>query len=382
LGLVDFKQKVGLKDQESSHDEWQKEARKLELQGKKEQADDIRKNILKVEEVPWPVTNAAKFEELKVQALDPNNYNKKAKDLLYEYALMYYETNVFGKLIALKYRKAESWQRDGISRIERKYNEYFKDNVNSIRSKVRKYGPDYRTEFNLTPLMMCTLGGSLESINFLLEMGANTKLRDNLGRQAFQITLLKSYQDQKYATKVLDKVYEKLKPDSLRVKVHRRLVKLNPHQMEFFMLNYMIALLREITTYKIMRDLPGFQTADFLKSIEHYSNNIMPAYRKKRSYVSSFLSKNEISRKDRYNKHLFFRIRHGYYVINPALEIENNEGEWENIYDLTRVMALKESENENMKNFAEYIEKIRKIVLQEYEAASLAVEKGRQVSDL
>ena len=110
LGLVDFRQHVNIKDQSSSLEDWQREARKLELQGKKEQADDIKKNILKVEGVPWEVTTAAKFEELKKQALDPDIYNKKAKDQLYEYALMYYEMSIFPRLIALKYRKAESWR--------------------------------------------------------------------------------------------------------------------------------------------------------------------------------------------------------------------------------------------------------------------------------
>jgi len=369
LGLVDFKQNVGLKDQTSSMEEWQKEARKLELQGKKEQADDIRKNILHVETVPWEIITASKFAELKKQALDPDNYNKKEKDLLYEYALMYYEVNVFSKLIELKYRKAESWKRDGISRIERKYNEYFQDKLASVQSKLRKYGPDFRTEFNLTPLMMSTLGGSLNTINFLLEVGANTKLRDNLGRQAFQIALLKSYQDKKYATNILGKVYTKLQPDSLRVKIHRKLIKIHPKQMEFFMLNYMIALLREITTHKIQHSVSGFEAADFVNSVEHYSSQVMADYRKKRTYISSFLSKNEIYRNDKYNKQIFIRIRRGYYLINPILEVENDEGEWQNIYEVTGVADLKNSENSTFRYLGEYIEQIRKTVQKQFEAA-------------
>ena len=359
LGLTDFKQNVGLKDQSSSQEEWSQEARKLELQGKKEQADEIRKNILRTTEVPWEVITADKFTELKQQALDPDNYNKKAKDLLYEYALMYYETNVFSRLIELKYRKAESWERDGISRIERKYNDFFNDKLKNVQNSIRKYGLDYRTEYNLTPLMMSTLGGSLDIINFLLAAGANTKLRDNLGRQAFHIALLKSYQDEKYAAKILGKVYHKLKPAGVRVKVRNKLIKLSPQQSEFFMFNYMFDLLREITTFKIQSDMPGFETADFLKTYEHYADSIIPEYRKKRSYISSILSKNEIDRDDKYNKQLFFRIKRGYYIINPILEVENDNGEWENIYDLTRVTELKVSEDRNMRHFGEYLARTR-----------------------
>lgn len=74
-------------------------------------------------------------------------------------------------------------------------------------------------------------------------------------RQAFQIALLKSYQDEQYAKKLIGLVYHRLRPESLRVKTGNRLVKLSSHQMEFFMLNFMIALLREITTFKIQEDL-------------------------------------------------------------------------------------------------------------------------------
>ena len=380
LGLTDFKQKVGIRDQTSSLEEWQKEARKLELQGKTEQADDIRKNILKVEEVPWEVITTDKLEELKERGLDPNNYNKKAKDLLYEYALMYYETSIFPQLIQLKYRKAESWERDGVSRIERKYHDFYKDNVKSIETKVRKYGPDFRTEYNLTPLMMSSLGGSLKCLDFLLENGAKTHYRDNLGRQAFQITLLKSYQDKKYASNILDQVYDKIRPKSLRVKVHRRLYILHPRQMEYFMFNYMVALLQEIISNKGAHDAPGFQTADFLKSIEHYSHKIMPDYRKKRSYVSSFLSKNEAYRQGNYNKHLFMRIMHGYYLINPILEVENDQGEWTNIYDLTRVLEQKDGVHSNFNILVKHITKAKKDLTTRYEVEYEMKLKGNEVA--
>jgi ATP-dependent exoDNAse (exonuclease V) beta subunit len=40
---------------QSTLEDWQKEARKLELQGKQEQAEAIRRTILKQTPVPWPV---------------------------------------------------------------------------------------------------------------------------------------------------------------------------------------------------------------------------------------------------------------------------------------------------------------------------------------
>lgn len=358
LGLTDFQEQVKVRDQSSSLEEWQKEARRLELQGKKEQADDIRKQILQTQEAPWEVITAAGFEKLKAEALDPESYNKKAKDALYEYALVYYETSIFPRLAELKYRKAEDWEREGFSRMERRFPAFFKDDVKQVESQVRKYGPDFRNPFNFTPLMMATLGGSIGIINFLLNLGADPMLKDNFGRQAFQIALLKSYQDKQYATKLIGQVYHRLRPEGLRVKTGNRLAKLSSHQMEFFMLNFMIALLREITTFKIMTDLPGFETADFLAAVTHYPGQVMPEYRKQRPYISSILAKNEVFRQDPYNRQLFLRIRRGYYIINPLLEIEY-EGEWRNIYDLTHTSELEQSTDLQMRNFGQYLRKAR-----------------------
>lgn len=61
--------------------------------------------------------------------------------------------------------------------------------------------------------------------------------------------------------------------------------------MEYFMLNYMLALLSEIITYKALQDFLGFETADFIQAVSRYPNSIMPEYRRQRLYMSSILSK-------------------------------------------------------------------------------------------
>ncbi len=359
LDLVEFKDQVKVEDQRSSDEEWQKEARRLELQGKKEQAENIRKQILHTEEVPWEVITSTKLEILKSKALDPENYNKKAKDILFEYALIYNEIDVFPQLVELKYRKAENWAQKGFQRIELKYEPFFADKVTQVSVQLRKYGPDFRNPFNFTPLMMAAMGGSPQLIDHLLEIGADPQLKDNLGRQAFQIALWKSYLDHNYIRTALVKVYKRLQPDAIKVKFRNRLIKLNSNQMEFFMLNFMIALLKEITTFKIQVDLPGFESVDFVETLTHFPERIMPEYRKRRQYISSILAKNEIFRDDPYNRQLFFRIRRGYYIINPLLEVEF-EGKWHNIYDLMQTMKMENSEDEYIQEFGKYLRGVRK----------------------
>ena len=60
---------------------------------------------------------------------------------------------------------------------------------------------------------------------------------------------------------------------------------------------------------------------EFLYYITYMPSSILADYRKKRSYVNSILAKNEITRKDKYNKKLFIRKSRGCYALNPKLKI-------------------------------------------------------------
>ena len=51
----------------SSREDWQREAHRLELQGKQEQAEAVRTTILKEIPVSWPVFDEARLRELLVK---------------------------------------------------------------------------------------------------------------------------------------------------------------------------------------------------------------------------------------------------------------------------------------------------------------------------
>ena len=72
-------------------EEWRQEARRLELQGKQEQADAIRTQILKLKPVPWEVLHGETLRALERQAFESDD--KQAKLLLFEYALVYQDRN-------------------------------------------------------------------------------------------------------------------------------------------------------------------------------------------------------------------------------------------------------------------------------------------------
>lgn len=344
LELADFKNKVGMKDQSSSLEEWQQEARRLELQGKQEQADDIRKTILRTQPVPWEVITPKKLGELRAEALDPARFNKKAKDTLYEYALFYDEEPTFQALAELNYKRAADWQKSGADYMRRLLNDYLKDDVSAIRQQVQKYGPDFRNKSNFTPLMLAALVGAADIIAFLARLGADLELVDNYGRNAFRIALLKAYQDPQFAGEKLPVIYHLLEPDSIKVRADGKMIKIGTQQAEFWMFNLALAITRELVVHKSEHGLPSLESADFLSAAEHYPLRILPEYRRKRAYISSILSKNEVNRDDKYNKKLFVRVRHGYYLPNPLLEIQVGES-WVNAYELLNIAAMKTEAN-------------------------------------
>jgi hypothetical protein len=345
LELTHFQEQVNLKEEQSSQDEWQREASRLEKQGKQEQAEAIRKKVLKLQPVPWEIITRDKLLQLKQDALNPGHFNKKAKDRLFEYSLFYGEVGNFPLLANLNYKRAERWEQEQSSLERKHFAEYAQDKLKALLPKLEKWGLDYRNEFNLTPFMLAVSYGADEITQYLLENGAKTEVRDNYGRSPLQIALNKSYLDERYKNKVVNRFYPQLSQESLRVKVEGRLVKLDSHQAEYLMLQYMIAVLRPhiqlgLTGSFIDRSYPSFQSADFIAFFEGLSLQVVPEYRRKRPYISSILSKNEVSRDDKYNKMLFLRTRTGHYIPNPSMELAV-EDEWVNLYELINIEELK-----------------------------------------
>lgn len=364
LGLTNVSQQTSLKGQVSSHDEWQQEARRLELQGKKDQAEAIRQQILKIQPVPWPVVTFDALGELSRDALDPDHFNKKAKDLLFEYALYYHETGYFRRLSELKYRPADRWEQEMKGLARRRFPEYASDNLKALLPKLERYGPHFRNELNLTPYMVAVNFGAENILQYLGENGADITLSDNYGRNALQMAVLKVYTGEPTYKKAFARLFGRLKGSSLSVKADNRLIKLGSHQAEYFMLHFMLAVLRPHVMkglaprrfyYGGNQDTPTFQTKDFISFYEGMPETVLPGFRAKRAYISSILAKNEINGGDRYNKRLFVRVQQGHYLPNPSLEISVGR-DWVNAYDLIGLDELLSDYAHAMTGYVEVIQ--------------------------
>ena len=364
LGLKASEGPLELAEQGSSLESWRQEARLLELQGKQEQAEEIRREILKIKEVPWEVLKGERLKGLEHRALAEND--KSAKLLLFEYALVYGDRSRLNALAESGFKPATRPEK-GLKLLNQKY--FFPYDVrkpDAMLREVEGFGVDFRNPFNQTPLMLAARFGKEEHVERLVEMGADTGLVNNVGLNAFQTALEQACLDPDYAEKKLGTVYETLEPQELVIQVGGRLRKLDNHLMEFLMLNLMMTMFYTRLGENVAKG-GAFSSGDFVEVLGHFPDEVVPARRKKRAYISSILAKNEVGRDDPYNRLLFYRVKHGHYIINPKLSVWV-EGEWRNIYDLLSLDALGYRRNEEDDAFADRFNAFREGQLEQFGA--------------
>ena len=314
--------------QESSIADWQKEMQRLELQGKQSQAEEIKVTILVSKTVPWQVMFAKDLCELKIKALDQNNTDKKARLLLFEHALAYNDQGLLTSLKKLNFMPALKIQKS-MALLERSYfMGYAGSNYTAVFKQTDNYGIDFRNQFNQTPLMIASCFGNANLVKELLDRGSNLHLTDNYSHNAWQISLRKAFVNPNFAKQKLAAIYNLLNPGEINLQINNQLVKLVDQHMEFFLVNAIIVMMISKDKY-----IAAFKVDHFLLPLQNFPKNIIPARRKQRAYISSILAKNEIYRQDLYNHKLFVRIKLGWYILNPELQVKTVNG-WQNIYNL------------------------------------------------
>ncbi|WP_295585439.1 ankyrin repeat domain-containing protein [uncultured Lamprocystis sp.] len=332
LGLTEIHQKVDdVEEQRSSLEEWRREAHRLELQGKDEQAAEIRNQILKQQQVPWTVLRGEALSTLREQALVKGD--KKARIALMEYALVYRDQRLLNTLNQAGLQAARHPDKAWPTLEKKYYLLYGLKNPGGVLREADKYGVDFRNCFGQTPLMIASRTGNADLIEQLLARDADLSLTDGNGLNAFQIALDRACADERFARTRLPAVFERLAPASIDIQVDGRLVKLDRRLMEYLMLSIALVLFYQRLGENWVARRKLLTAVDFAEVLDHFPESVVPARRKKRPYVSSILSKNEASREGPYNRKLFTRLQHGQYLINPRLALRM-EGDWRGIYDL------------------------------------------------
>jgi hypothetical protein len=271
---------------------------------------------------------------------------------------MYSVPRLFPKLAALQFSPALRAESERAA-IENKYNQDCRGAHLVLNQKIERYGVDFRNPLNQTPLMVAARTGLKDLVRDLVVQGANTQARDNWGRVPLQIALRQAYSRPDYARSAIGEIYPLLAPSALKVRTGGRLVKLDSHVMEFFLLHSMVALFEDVVRRKVQVSFPAFETGDFVSALEPFPMNVIPEHRRRRPYLSSVLARNELHRDDPCNRQLFLRVSHGFYVPNPAMDIEI-ENAWINVCDLLHLDTMDEGAEKRLKDLLDVMRHVRK----------------------
>lgn len=344
----------------SSDDAWREEAGRLEKKGNLEQAEQIRKHVLKQQNVPWTVWTPANLDELKKQALNPASFNKQAKKQLFEYALVYGEKAILDQLAELKFTRAKT--ETDATKVNADYGRVQEGrNFPMLRQQVALYGVDYRNPLNQTPLMTAAKCGHLDAAEWLLQEGASTEVTDNTNLPAFWQLLMPAVNAQRTPI-TFSRLCELLSPPSLSIQVDQRLIKLDSHQFDYWLFLVMVLHHRQRACEPLRGYQGRFMANQFVDSmrltelVSAFPETVMPALRKKRAYCSAALSRNELSGNAPRNRKLVYRYQTGHYIINPFLKVLINE-QW---------MAIDTLMGDEMAEFARTVTTGKKTGLDQY----------------
>ncbi len=196
FGLLDLTAAGGeaqVEARQSSLEEWQKEARKLELQGKQEQAEAIRRTILRQTPPPWPVLDEPAVRELLVKVFRERAVGDKQKRRLNEYAAFHDEPELASYLAqeaglgVAQFGVVQGFEQQR-SALNRKYlAPYAARNFKDVLRQCDTHGIDHRTPMNQTPLMAAAAAGNVALVEALLERGADRDATDQYGCNALHL---------------------------------------------------------------------------------------------------------------------------------------------------------------------------------------------------
>lgn len=317
LSITETQKKVQLEKQQSNTDEWLAEADRLEAQGKLEQAEQIRARIRGVEFI-----SHEEAERLKPLALNTANPDKNAQKRLLKYIELHTDIDLLNELANINYMPAIAFRRTLRSELKKYANSCRINRTKDIDKYTKKYHTNVKTfDKGMTGLMIAVYYGSMQSFRHLIKKKVDLSITDEEGLTSLQLAI-RGYDREKLNDRQIQEIYPTLKTPFIRCKTTERSIKISEKSMEYFLVNYLLAVRGDIISPNDPPSQQGLTMDEFIEYIELMPDNILPAYRRKRQYVNSILANNEVNRDFKYNKKLFKRVSRGCYNLNGQLSVE------------------------------------------------------------
>ena len=351
----------------SSKEEWAHEARRLELQGKDEQARAIREAFLQHKPVPWAPWSQALAQEFAAKAFDASHPSAKPRQAILDYALWHGQQRWIERLAVAGFQQARGmiWGDEfmhvssmGIAGLrlpalnphqslnwraltalrQRHLQASAARNFKDILRQCDVHGVDHLTPVGATPLMLAARAGNASLVDALLGRGADPQVADEFGHTAWQQAVNRAMEEPAFAKASLAALFDRLAPAALDVQTGGRLVRLERHQGEYWVLTLMLAGLktqwslcaaRAQGPYKYSQ---GFFAEQMHEVLEALPPHLWHERRRKRSYINQVLARGELASGYQPARRLWTRAGHGHYLPNPAMQLRRGDG-WVPVYE-------------------------------------------------
>jgi hypothetical protein len=357
--------------QASSRDEWAQEARKLEMQGKDEQARAIREAFLQAKPVPWSPWSEATMRELLPRALDRTQPSTKPRQALLDYALWHgqqawveqlatqaqfaparslapgggFARPTGSNLVREDFIRVKEQALRGVALLRQRHLQpYAARNFKDLLRQCEQYGVDHRSPTGGTPLMMAARAGNAALVEALLARGADPLLEDEFGHTPWLSALSRATEDAEFARQSIGPLFERIAPPVLDVQTDGRLVRLEHHQGEYWVLSLMLAgfktqcstcVRRTLQTYKYRQ---GFFADELNDTLTCLPEHLWKAKRRKRSYVNQVLARAEALSAYQPARRLWVRTVNGHYLPNPLMQLRAHAAgdapSWRPVYEV------------------------------------------------